>query len=127
MGLIKRQLNRKVSKREKTKQRQNENSILCCVNICCPCYVTRNNFYTSINSLYNKNTSINSLYNKRTSNNSLYNKSTSNNSLYNKRTSNNSLYNKGTSNNSLYNKSTKHNLWSIFIWSSCNFFSIYQF
>merc|ERR1712002_1109565 len=100
MGLIQRQLNRKVSKREKTKQRQNENSTLCCVNICCPCYVTARFiiFYTSINSLYNKN--INNCIKGN-----LYNKSTNNcikGNLYNKRTN----YNRNRSN---YNKRTNYN------------------
>merc|ERR1719304_105157 len=59
----------------------------------------------------------------------LYNKSTNNcikSNLYNKSTNNcikGNLYNKikQTANNN--KQPTSNNLWSIFIWSSCNFFS----
>merc|ERR1712198_338025 len=119
-----------VKKREKTKQRQNENSTLCCSNICCSCPVTK--FFTNTNKFFNKG----NLYNKSTNNcikSNLYNKSTNNcikNNLYNKSTNNcikGNIYNriKQTANNN--KQPTSNNLWSIFIWSSCNFFSIYQF
>merc|ERR1711973_311760 len=93
-----------VKKREKTKQRQNENSTLCCSNICCSCPITK-------------------FFNKSTNNcikGNLYNKSTNNSIKGN-------IYNriKQTVNNN--KQPTSNNLWSIFIWSSCNFFSIYQF
>merc|ERR1711973_691747 len=100
-----------VKKREKTKQRQNENSTLCCSNICCSCPVTKS--FTNTNKFFNKST------NNRIKGN-LYNKSTDNNikgNIYNKI--------KQTANNN--KQPTSNNLWSIFIWSSCNFFSIYQF
>merc|ERR1711972_1068207 len=113
-----------VKKREKTKQRQNENSTLCCSNICCSCPVTKS--FTNTNKFFNKST-----YNSIKGN--LYNKSTNNcikSNLYNKSTNNcikGNLYNriKQTANNN--KQPTSNNLWSIFIWSSCNFFSIYQF
>merc|ERR1711973_860400 len=119
-----------VQKREKTKQRQNENSTLCCSNICCSCPITKF-FNKSTNNCIKGN-----LYNKSTNNNikgNLYNKSTNNcikGNLYNKSTNNSikgNIYNriKQTANNS--KQPTSNNLWSIFIWSSCNFFSIYQF
>merc|ERR1712198_739391 len=109
-----------VKKREKTKQRQNENSTLCCSNICCSCPVT-------------KSFNTNKFFNKSTNNcikGNLYNKSTNNSikgNLYNKNTNNcikSNLYNKSTNNSK---QPTSNNLRSIFIWSSCNFFSIYQF
>merc|ERR1712029_210558 len=126
-----------VKKREKTKQRQNENSTLCCSNICCSCPVTKS--FTNTNKLYNKSTNNSikgNLYNKITNNcikSNLYNKSTNNcikGNLYNKSTNNSikgNIYNriKQTANNN--KQPTSDNLWSIFIWSSCNFFSIYQF
>merc|ERR1712189_96151 len=113
-----------VKKREKTKQRQNENSTLCCSNICCSCPVTKS--FTNTNKFFNKSTN-NSIKGN------LYNKSTNNcikSNLYNKSTYNcikGNIYNriKQTANNN--KQPTSHNLWSIFIWSSCNFFSIYQF
>merc|ERR1711973_361383 len=119
-----------VKKREKTKQRQNENSTLCCSNICCSCPITKF-FNKSTNNCIKGN-----LYNKSTNNNikgNLYNKSTNNcikGNLYNKSTNNGikgNIYNriKQTANNN--KQPTSNNLWSIFIWSSCNFFSIYQF
>merc|ERR1712029_1315291 len=133
----------KCQKREKTKQRQNENSTLCCSNICCSCPITKF-FNKSTNNcikgnLYNKSTNNNikgNLYNKSTNNcikSNLYNKSTNNcikDNLYNKSTNNSikgNVYNriKQTANNN--KQPTSNNLWSIFIWSSCNFFSIYQF
>merc|ERR1712098_671717 len=114
----------KCQKREKTKQRQNENSTLCCSNICCSCPVTKS--FTNTNKFFNKST-----YNCIKGN--LYNKSTNNcikGNLYNKSTNNSikgNIYNriKQTANNN--KQPTSNNLWSIFIWSSCNFFSIYQF
>merc|ERR1712029_1116761 len=120
----------KCQKREKTKQRQNENSTLCCSNICCSCPITKF-FNKSTNNCIKGN-----LYNKSTNNSikgNLYNKSTNNCSkgnLYNKSTNNSikgNIYNriKQTANNN--KQPTSNNLWSIFIWSSCNFFSIYQF
>merc|ERR1712044_21209 len=126
-----------VKKREKTKQRQNENSTLCCSNICCSCPVTKS--FTNTNKFFNKSTNNcikGNLYNKSTNNNikgNLYNKSTNNcikGNLYNKSTNNSikgNIYNriKQTANNN--KQPTSNNLWSIFIWSSCNFFSIYQF
>merc|ERR1712029_1319619 len=126
-----------VSKREKTKQRKNENSTLCCSNICCSCPVTKS--FTNTNKFFNKSTNNcikGSLYNKSTNNSikgNLYNKSTNNcikGNLYNKSTNNSikgNIYNriKQTANNN--KQPTSNNLWSIFIWSSCNFFSIYQF
>merc|ERR1711868_72634 len=126
-----------VKKREKTKQRQNENSTLCCSNICCSCPVTKS--FTNTNKFFNKSTNNcikSNLYNKSTNNcikGNLYNKSTNNcikSSLYNKSTNNcikGNIYNriKQTANNN--KQPTSNNLWSIFIWSSCNFFSIYQF
>merc|ERR1712198_656688 len=113
-----------VKKREKTKQRQSENSTLCCSNICCSCPVTKS--FTNTNKLFNKSTNNSikgNLYNKSTNNcikNNLYNKSTNNSIKGN-------IYNriKQTANNN--KQPTSNNLWSIFIWSSCNFFSIYQF
>merc|ERR1711972_1036086 len=87
-----------VKKREKTKQRQNENSTLCCSNICCSCPVTKS--FTNTNKFFNKST-----YNSIKGN--IYNRI--------KQTANNNK------------QPTSNNLWSIFIWSSCNFFSIYQF
>merc|ERR1711931_379980 len=139
-----------VKKREKTKQRQNENSTLCCSNICCSCPVTKS--FTNTNKFFNKSTNNyikGNLYNKSTNNSikgNLYNKSTNNcikSNLYNKSTNNcikGNLYNKSTNNSikgNIYNRikqtannnkqPTSNNLWSIFIWSSCNFFSIYQF
>merc|ERR1711972_87761 len=126
-----------VQKREKTKQRQNENSTLCCSNICCSCPVTKS--FTNTNKFFNKSTNNcikGNLYNKSTNNcikSNLYNKSTNNcikGNLYNKSTNNSikgNIYNriKQTANNN--KQPTSNNLWSIFIWSSCNFFSIYQF
>merc|ERR1711931_305188 len=126
-----------VKKREKTKQRQNENSTLCCSNICCSCPVTKS--FTNTNKFFNKSTNNyikGNLYNKSTNNSikgNLYNKSTNNcikSNLYNKSTNNSikgNIYNriKQTANNN--KQPTSNNLWSIFIWSSCNFFSIYQF
>merc|ERR1712189_171661 len=126
-----------VKKREKTKQRQNENSTLCCSNICCSCPVTKS--FINTNKLFNKSTNNSikgNLYNKSTNNcikSNLYNKSTNNcikGNLYNKSTNNSikgNIYNriKQTANNN--KQPTSNNLWSIFIWSSCNFFSIYQF
>merc|ERR1711973_983671 len=126
-----------VKKREKTKQRQNENSTLCCSNICCSCPVTKS--FTNTNKLFNKSTNNSikgNLYNKSTNNcikSNLCNKSTNNcikGNLYNKSTNNSikgNIYNriKQTANNN--KQPTSNNLWSIFIWSSCNFFSIYQF
>merc|ERR1711972_1098211 len=126
-----------VKKREKTKQRQNENSTLCCSNICCSCPVTKS--FTNTNKFFNKSTNNSikgNLYNKSTNNcikSNLYNKSTNNcikGNLYNKSTNNSikgNIYNriKQTANNN--KQPTSNNLWSIFIWSSCNFFSIYQF
>merc|ERR1711872_224814 len=113
-----------VKKREKTKQRQNENSTLCCSNICCSCPVTKS--FTNTNKFFNKSTNNcikGNLYNKSTNNSikgNLYNKSTNNSIKGN-------IYNriKQTANNN--KQPTSNNLWSIFIWSSCNFFSIYQF
>merc|ERR1712235_184641 len=126
----------KCQKREKTKQRQNENSTLCCSNICCSCPVTKS--FTNTNKFFNKSTNNikGNLYNKSTNNcikSNLYNKSTNNcikGNLYNKSTNNSikgNIYNriKQTANNN--KQPTSNNLWSIFIWSSCNFFSIYQF
>merc|ERR1711972_988432 len=97
--------------REKTKQRQNENSTLCCSNICCSCPVTK--FFTNTNKFFNKSTN-------NCIKGNLYNKSTNNSIKGN-------VYNriKQTANNN--KQPTSNNLWSIFIWSSCNFFSIYQF
>merc|ERR1712198_207982 len=126
-----------VKKREKTKQRQNENSTLCCSNICCSCPVTKS--FINTNKFFNKSTNNcikGNLYNKSTNNSikgNLYNKSTNNcikSNLYNKSTNNcikGNIYNriKQTANNN--KQPTSNNLWSIFIWSSCNFFSIYQF
>merc|ERR1711872_716140 len=126
-----------VKKREKTKQMQNENSTLCCSNICCSCPVTKS--FTNTNKFFNKSTNNcikDNLYNKSTNNSikgNLYNKSTNNcikGNLYNKSTNNSikgNIYNriKQTANNN--KQPTSNNLWSIFIWSSCNFFSIYQF
>merc|ERR1712198_148042 len=126
-----------VKKREKTKQRQNENSTLCCSNICCSCPVTKS--FTNTNKFFNKSTNNcikGNLYNKSTNNSikgNLYNKSTNNcikSNLCNKSTNNSikgNIYNriKQTANNN--KQPTSNNLWSIFIWSSCNFFSIYQF
>merc|ERR1711972_298834 len=126
-----------VKKREKTKQRQNENSTLCCSNICCSCPVTKS--FTNTNKFFNKSTNNcikGNLYNKSTNNSikgNLYNKSPNNcikGNLYNKSTNNSikgNIYNriKQTANNN--KQPTSNNLWSIFIWSSCNFFSIYQF
>merc|ERR1712136_584870 len=122
-----------VKKREKTKQRQNENSTLCCSNICCSCPVTKS--FTNTNKFFNKSTNNSikgNFYNKSTNNcikSNLYNKSTNNcikGNLYNKSTNNcikGNLYNriKQTANND--KQPTSNNLWSIFIWSSCNFFS----
>merc|ERR1712198_144093 len=113
-----------VKKREKTKQRQNENSTLCCSNICCSCPVTKS--FTNTNKFFNKSTNNcikGNLYNKSTNNcikGNLYNKSTNNSIKGN-------IYNriKQPANNN--KQPTSNNLWSIFIWSSCNFFSIYQF
>merc|ERR1711973_517317 len=110
-----------VKKREKTKQRQNENSTLCCSNICCSCPITKF-FNKSTNNCIKGN-----LYNKSTINNikgNLYNKSTNNcikSNLYNKSTNNcikGNIYNriKQTANNN--KQPTSNNLWSIFIWSS---------
>merc|ERR1712235_232893 len=127
----------KCQKREKTKQRQNENSTLCCSNICCSCPVTKS--FNNTNKFSNKSTNNcikGNLYNKSTNNSikgNLYNKSTNNcikSNLYNKSTNNSikgNIYNriKQTANNN--KQPTSNNLWSIFIWSSCNFFSIYQF
>merc|ERR1712235_86760 len=127
----------KCQKREKTKQRQNENSTLCCSNICCSCPITKS--FTNTNKFFNKSTNNcikGNLYNKSTNNNikgNLFNKSTNNcikGNLYNKSTNNSikgNIYNriKQTANNN--KQPTSNNLWSIFIWSSCNFFSIYQF
>merc|ERR1712235_110167 len=127
----------KCQKREKTKQRQNENSTLCCSNICCSCPVTKS--FNNTNKFFNKSTNNcikGNLYNKSTNNSikgNLYNKSTNNcikSNLYNKSTNNSikgNIYNriKQTANNN--KQPTSNNLWSIFIWSSCNFFSIYQF
>merc|ERR1712029_1323902 len=127
----------KCQKREKTKQRQNENSTLCCSNICCSCPVTKS--FTNTNKFFNKSTNNcikGNLYNKSTNNcfkSNLYTKSTNNcikGNLYNKSTNNSikgNIYNriKQTANNN--KQPTSDNLWSIFIWSSCNFFSIYQF
>merc|ERR1711872_292239 len=115
-----------VKKREKTKQRQNENSTLCCSNICCSCPITKF-FNKSTNNCIKSN-----LYNKSTNNcikGNLYSKSTNNcikGNLYNKSTNNSikgNIYNriKQTANNN--KQPTSNNLWSIFIWSSCNFFS----
>merc|ERR1712131_182399 len=126
-----------VKKREKTKQRQNENSTLCCSNICCSCPITKS--FTNTNKFFNKSTYNcikGNLYNKSTNNSikgNLYNKSTNNcikSNLYNKSTNNSikgNIYNriKQTANNN--KQPTGNNLWSIFIWSSCNFFSVYQF
>merc|ERR1712198_456040 len=126
-----------VQKREKTKQRQNENSTLCCSNICCSCPVTKS--FNNTNKFFNKSTNNcikGNLYNKSTNNSikgNLYNKSTNNcikSNLYNKSTNNSikgNIYNriKQTANNN--KQPPSNNLWSIFIWSSCNFFSIYQF
>merc|ERR1712198_689743 len=100
-----------VKKREKTKQRQNENSTLCCSNICCSCPVTKS--FTNTNKFFNKSTNNcikGNLYNKNTNNSIKGN-------IYNRI--------KQTANNN--KQPTSNNLWSIFIWSSCNFFSIYQF
>merc|ERR1711972_571639 len=99
--------------REKTKQRQNENSTLCCSNICCTCPVTK--FFTNTNKLFNKSTNNcikSNLYNKSTNNcikGNLYNKSTNNSIKGN-------IYNriKQTANNN--KQPTSNNLWSIFIW-----------
>merc|ERR1712189_52643 len=138
------------SVKKERKQRQNENSTLCCSNICCSCPVTK--FFTNTNKFFNKSTNNcikGNLYNKSTNNSikgNLYNKSTNNcikSNLYNKSTNNcikGNLYNKSTNNcikGNIYNRikqtannnkqPTSNNLWSIFIWSSCNFFSIYQF
>merc|ERR1712235_205602 len=101
----------KCQKREKTKQRQNENSTLCCSNICCSCPVTKS--FTNTNKFFNKSTN-------NCIKGNLYNKSTNNSIKGN-------IYNriKQTANNN--KQPTSNNLWSIFIWSSCNFFSIYQF
>merc|ERR1712029_1280646 len=138
----------KCQKREKTKQRQNENSTLCCSNICCSYPVTKS--FTNTNKFFNKSTNNcikGNLYNKSTNNSikgNLDNKSTNNcikSNLYNKSTNNcikGNLYNKSTNiKGNIYNRikqtannnkqPTSNNLWSIFIWSSCNFFSIYQF
>merc|ERR1712098_1005999 len=120
----------KCQKREKTKQRQNENSTLCCSNICCSCPVTKS--FTNTNKFFNKSTNNSikgNLYNKSTNNcikSNLYNKSTNNcikGNLYNKSTNNcikGNIYNKikQTANNN--KQPTSNNLWSIFIWSSCN-------
>merc|ERR1712111_281698 len=114
----------KCQKKRKTKQRQNENSTLCCSNICCSCPITKS--FTNTNKFFNKSTNNcikGNLYNKSTNNNikgNLYNKSTNNSIKGN-------IYNriKQTANNN--KQPTSNNLWSIFIWSSCNFFSIYQF
>merc|ERR1711872_871198 len=100
-----------VKKREKTKQRQNENSTLCCSNICCSCPITK---------FFNKSTNncIKGNLNNKSTNNcikgNLYNKSTNNSIKGN-------IYNriKQTANNN--KQPTSNNLWSIFIWSSCNF------
>merc|ERR1712198_656303 len=122
-----------VKKREKTKQRQNENSTLCCSNICCSCPVTKS--FNNTNKFFNKSTNNyikGNLYNKSTNNSikgNLDNKSTNNcikSNLYNKSTNNSikgNIYNriKQTANNN--KQPTSNNLWSIFIWSSCNFFS----
>merc|ERR1712189_147329 len=96
-----------VKKREKTKQRQNENSTLCCSNICCSCPVTKS--FTNTNKFFNKSTN-------NCNKGNLYNKSTHNSIKGN-------IYNriKQTANNN--KQPTSNNLWSIFIWSSCNFFS----
>merc|ERR1712189_139814 len=140
----------KCQKREKTKQRQNENSTLCCSNICCSCPVTKS--FINTNKFFNKSTNNcikGNLDNKSTNNSikgNLYNKSTNNcikSNIYNKSTNNcikGNLYNKSTNNSikgNIYNRvkqtannnkqPTSNNLWSIFIWSSCNFFSIFQF
>merc|ERR1712029_902857 len=140
----------KCQKREKTKQRQNENSTLCCSNICCSCPITKS--FNNTNKFFNKSTNNNikgNLYNKSTNNcikSNLYNKSTNNcikGNLYNKSTNNSikgNIYNKSSNNSikgNIYNRIKQtannnkqppsNNLWSIFIWSSCNFFSIYQF
>merc|ERR1712198_368643 len=115
-----------VKKREKTKQRQNENSTLCCSNICCSCPVTKS--FNNTNKFFNKSTNNcikGNLYNKSTNNcikSNLYNKSTNNcikGNLYNKST-NICFKIKQTANNN--KQPTSNNLWSIFIWSSCNFF-----
>merc|ERR1712029_974478 len=128
----------KCQKREKTKQRQNENSTLCCSNICCSCPVTKSCINTNKFFIKSTNNCVKgNLYNKSTNNSiksnvynispnncikgNLYNKSTNNcikSNLYNK-----SIYNriKQTANNN--KQPTSNNLWSIFIWSSCNFFS----
>merc|ERR1712029_44006 len=120
----------KCQKREKTKQRQNENSTLCCSNICCSCPITK---------FFNKSTNNcikGKLYNKSTNNcikSNLYNKSTNNcikGNLYNKSTNNSikgNIYNRIKQTATNNKQPTSNNLWSIFIWSSCNFFSIYQF
>merc|ERR1712198_39240 len=100
-----------VKKREKTKQRQNENSTLCCSNICCSCPVTKS--FTNTNKFFNKSTNNSikgNLYNKSINNcikSNLYNKSTNNcikGNLYNKSTNNSikgNIYNriKQTANN----------------------------
>merc|ERR1712029_217698 len=94
----------KCQKREKTKQRQNENSTLCCSNICCSCPITKF-FNKSTNNCIKGN-----LYNKSTNNcikGNLYNKSTNNSikgNIYNKSTNNcikGNIYNriKQTANN----------------------------
>merc|ERR1712198_87732 len=89
-----------VKKREKTKQRQNENSTLCCSNICCSCPVTK--FFTNTNKFFNKSTN-------NCIKGNLYNKSTNNSIKGN-------IYNriKQTANNN--KQPTSNNLWSIFIW-----------
>merc|ERR1711973_801875 len=54
---------------EKTKQRQNENSTLCCSNICCSCPVTKS--FTNTNKFFNKSTNNcikGNLYNKSINN-----------------------------------------------------------
>merc|ERR1712189_16420 len=124
-------------KKERKPNRQNENSTLCCSNICCSCPVTKS--FNNTNKFFNKSTNNcikGNLYNKSTNNcikSNLYNKNTNNcikGNLNNKSTNNcikGNIYNriKQTANNN--KQPTSNNLWSIFIWSSCNFFSIYQF
>merc|ERR1712189_113542 len=113
----------KCQKGEKTKQRQNENSTLCCSNICCSCPVTKS--FNNTNKFFNKSTNNcikGNLYNKSTNNSikgNLYNKSTNNcikSNLYNKSTNNyikGNLYNKSTNNcikGNLYNKGTNNSI-----------------
>merc|ERR1712098_804804 len=114
----------KWQKREKTKQRQNENSTLCCTAICCSCFIKiSNRFITFPKSTITFSFSIPS---NRVTSYRITSYRISSNSIPSYRISSYRIPSNRVNCYNNHNNNNNNNIWSIFIWISSSVYPICQ-